>query len=76
MIKEVTKEYINEVIENRSEHIGERVYLYTKSRFVACDNLDGEAWVEEFTTEEEAISWLNGDFDTQDLKKRRKEVKR
>lgn len=37
------------------------------STFVACDNIDGEAYTEEFDTEELALAWLNNEFEMSEL---------
>ena len=31
--------------------------------YVACDNTDGDFWVEEFHTLKECLGWLNDEFE-------------
>jgi hypothetical protein len=38
-------------------------YYPDKDRWVAFDNTTGNCWVEEFESEELALSWLNGELD-------------
>lgn len=35
-------------------------------KWVAVDNGTGDAWTEEFATEQDAIAWLNGEFEIDD----------
>lgn len=58
MYKEVDLEYINEIIENREEHLNELVIARDREFYIACDNSTGNAWVEEFESKEEAVNWL------------------
>lgn len=62
MIKEVSVEYINQVIENRDDYLGELLYSFDNGIYIACDNTNGNAWVEEFTSKEEAINWLKNNW--------------
>ena len=52
----VTPEFIGNVIENRKP-IG-RFYAKEGDRWVSCHNLTGDAWTEDFATEQEAIDEL------------------
>lgn len=36
--------------------------------FIAIDNTDGDCYVEEFQDKQEAIAWLNGDFEISDIR--------
>lgn len=55
-IREISKKEALEVIETRKP-LGE-FYVKENNCYVAIDNLDGDAWTEEFETKEEALKWL------------------
>ena len=62
MIKEVSVEYINQVIENRDDYLDELLYAFNNDIYIACDNTNGNAWIEEFESKEEAVNWLNNNW--------------
>ena len=69
-INEVTKEVINNILDNQKsvEKYGEPYQLLwyyddTAQKYIACDNLHGHAWIEEFDTYEECVSWLLGEIE-------------
>ena len=63
MIKKVPLKHISEIIDNR-EPIGlfyaEELGVKTDGTmsYVGVDNSTGDAWTEDFGTEEECIAWL------------------
>lgn len=68
-IKEITSDIANEIIETAvrklegypvaNEHIGLFI-VEENGKFVAIDNIGGDAWTEEFDTREEAEKYLLG----------------
>ena len=56
--KKVSREEARKIITNRAP-LG-KFYEVDKERFVGIDNSTGDAWVEEFTTKQECIDWLEG----------------
>ncbi len=59
MIKRVTREETNKIIDTRKP-LGEFLEIGDNT-FIAIDNSTGDAWVEEFEDIEECIAWLNGE---------------
>ena len=57
--EKVTHYELSRIVESRKP-IG-LFYAQIDNVFVAVDNRNGEAWTEEFTSEDEAVSWLNND---------------
>lgn len=81
-IEKVDISKINEIVNSKEptfigdyEPIG-KFYAEVKSvegsTFVACDNIDGEAYTEEFDTEELALAWLNDEFEMSELEDKQK----
>jgi len=65
-IKYITKEEADKVISERNP---KGLYIINEpenNKTVAIDNSTGDAWTEEFDSEEEAIRWLNGEFEMAD----------
>jgi len=58
MIKKVSSEMMNKIIETRKPY--GRFFYRAGNVFVACDNERGDAWVEEFSTLAQCITWLGG----------------
>ena len=44
---------------NRKESSRVNIYYKSKRTFVAMDNTTGDCWIEEFSTEQKALDWLN-----------------
>lgn len=71
-VKKVTKNRINQIIQNseREEYglfyteVGNLCRFATDRLFVAVDNLTGNAYTEEFATEEDAMEWLQNQEET------------
>ena len=62
-IIEVGLEYLNTVIENRVP-IGLFLTLNkNENGWIACDNSTGDAWTEDFKSEDAARRWLKGKFE-------------
>ena len=66
-IYEVTKEVIDNIIENQigADKYGEPYELLwyydeENDQYVGCDNIHCHAWVEVFDTKEECVEWLLG----------------
>lgn len=68
-IKEITSDIANEIIETAVRKlegypvVNEYRGLFIteeNDKFVAIDNMDGDAWTEDFDTREEAENWLLG----------------
>jgi len=57
-IQQITKDEAREIIDTRRP-LGNYMY-FDGVWWIGIDNRTGEAWVEEFETEEECIHWLDG----------------
>lgn len=57
-IREITEEEAMQIIEERKP-IG-RFYEIDGCVYVGIDNSTGDAWIEEFSSKEECIAWLEG----------------
>ena len=57
---------MNQIIETREPE--EKCLMIDESNdiFVCCDNRSGNAWTEEFNNLNDAIKWLNDEFEMND----------
>ena len=60
-IKLISSELADQIID---EHQPEGLFYLQKGEiFIGIDNSTGDAWVEEFGSIAEVVSWLNGEFE-------------
>lgn len=63
-IYEVTEELIQQIIDSEVNGVfdgpHELMWFYDEKakKYIGCDNLDGNAWIEEFDTRMECVAWL------------------
>ena len=63
-IQQVTARRLREIIQ---KYIPRGHFLAREGqRWVAVDNSSGEAWTEDFRQKQQAIRWLNGEFEISD----------
>lgn len=73
-ISKVSLEKLNEILDSADSEPWYRPYGYfyaydprdKKTPWIAMDNGGGHAWTEAFATEDQAIAWLNGEFEIGD----------
>ena len=63
-IQQVTARRLREII--RQYIPRGRFLARAGQRWVAVDNSSGEAWTEDFQQKQQAIRWLNGEFEISD----------
>lgn len=72
MINLITQLQATFLLENyRSETVGDIlqgqfIQPVSANSFIAIDNIDGDAFTEEFKTLSQAVNWLNGKFEIDD----------
>lgn len=72
MINLITQLQATFLLENyRSETVGDIlqgqfIQPASANSFIAIDNIDGDAYTEEFKTLSQAVNWLNGKFEIDD----------
>lgn len=61
----ITNKQMEDFIENKWVPKNDLLLTYDDNckKWVACDDSTGQKWVEEFNNKEDAISWLNGEFE-------------
>lgn len=69
MVKIITPEQMNKIIDDRKNpsHEGKFMYITSDDKYVCCDNETGDAWVEEFDDLIIATKWLNGLIEMEDV---------
>lgn len=73
-ISKVSMKELHEILDSADRGGKYRPYGYfyaydptgSAYKWVAVDNSTGDAWTEEFATEQDAIAWLNGEFEIDD----------
>lgn len=67
-IQLITRERVALILENSelSTNFGKFIQAKSPTRILAIDNIDGNAWTEEFRSIRHAISWLMGNFEVTD----------
>lgn len=68
-IEQVSPEAIHSLIaahEANEERTYSRVYAQDGDKWIAVDDSTHDCWVEEFPTREQAVNWLNQEFEVQD----------
>jgi hypothetical protein len=58
MILEISAETACEIISHPLESSSDRFWLQENDRYVGIDNSEHSAWVEDFSTKEECLNWL------------------
>lgn len=58
-MKEITRQEARAIIETRNP--SGKFWLKENGKYTGIDNETGDAWTEEFDTEEEFFAWLNGE---------------
>ena len=64
-IKRVSVRKLRKIIDRRSPY--GRFLAKDGSRWVAVDKSNGNAWTEDFSSKRDAVKWLRGKFEVEDL---------
>lgn len=75
-IQTIGKQRGLQIVENPKDEKNKGLFLirYDDGICHAIDNMDGQAWTEEFKTIKAAIAWLHGKFEIGDVKYSRKKA--
>lgn len=63
MIMCITKDKFNKIIDKEIDYKYDWFICYDSGMWVACDNSQGDMWVEEFNSLDNACKWLKGEFE-------------
>lgn len=78
MIQILTQPELNDIVkypDGRGKYKPCGLFLsHEYGKWVACDNLTGDAWTEEFDTLEDAVDWLNGDEAKEEFEERKRRL--